>query len=213
MGFGLLFIGYFVLFLGALSAIALPIAPFTYVIGAGFVAYSLRNLRKENKLFLFSMITACVLILESVVALILSFTIGQSSAYVVFSVAQAVTAFILHTLLLVAIYIIAKQVEVTKFQSRALVNLFVTAVAGIFLLISVFLDAPASNRFFAVGLTACFIFVIFTLGAIFRCYATICYEGDENMQNETTGIAPFDFLNKLLNKAMNKNKNGKGNKK
>ena len=30
-------------------------------------------------------------------------------------------------------------------------------------------------------------------------------EGDENMEKET-GIKPLDFLNKLLNKAMNKNK-------
>ena len=49
------------------------------------------------------------------------------------------------------------------------------------------------------------IYVIFTLITVFNCYASICYEGDEDME-KSTGIKPLDFLNKVLDKAMNKNK-------
>ena len=62
MGFGILFIGYFITYLGALSgAVALPIAPFTYLVGAGIIIYSLKNLIYQNKLFLISMISAIAL--------------------------------------------------------------------------------------------------------------------------------------------------------
>ena len=48
MGFGLLFIGYFFTFIGAL---ALPISQYTYVIGTGIILYSLKKLILENKMF------------------------------------------------------------------------------------------------------------------------------------------------------------------
>lgn len=213
MGFGVLFIGYFITFLGALSAIALPIAPFTYVVGSAIIIYSLKNLIYQNKLFLVSMIASVLLELVSIPTLAFYFINPEASVYQALAVAQVVLAFLLHVALLLAIFVISKELNITKIESRAIVNLVVSAIALIFAILSLTLAEPLNQRFFLVALCTCLIFVIFTLGAIFRCYANICYEGDENMQKETTGIAPLDFLNKLLNKAMNKNKDGKGKKK
>ena len=53
MGFGLLFIGYFFTFVGAL---ALPISAYTYVLGAGIILFSLKKLILENKMFVASAI-------------------------------------------------------------------------------------------------------------------------------------------------------------
>ncbi len=213
MGFGLLFIGYFITYLGGVSAIALPIAPFTYLFGTGIIIYSLRNLIYQNKLFLMSMLSAIALELVSIPVLVLNFTSPNTTIYQALAITQIALAFLTHVLLLLAILKISSELKITKIQSRVIVNLVVSALALIFLILSLALNEPLNQRFFLVGVTACVIFIIFTLGAIFRSYANICYEGDEHMQNETTGFAPFDFLNKMLNKAMNKNKDGKGKKK
>lgn len=214
MGFGVLFIAYFITYFGALTGITdWPISIFTYVVGAALMIYSLRKLIYENKLFLLSMISTGMLELVSVVVLILTFAASNTMILKAMVIAQLVIAFINHALLLGAILKISKDVAVTKIQARAVVNLFVTIIAGILMLLGAFLPEPANMRFFMVGVVACLIFIVFTLATIFRCYANICYEGDEHMQKETTGVATFDFLNKLLNKVINKNKDGKGKKK
>ena len=66
MGFGLLFIGYFIAYLGAF----LPqISLFTYVLGSGVILFSLRKLIYENKLFVSSATLAIVLELLSIISL------------------------------------------------------------------------------------------------------------------------------------------------
>ena len=44
MGFGLLFIGYFFTFVGAL---AIPISQYTYVLGTGIILFSLKNPKEQ----------------------------------------------------------------------------------------------------------------------------------------------------------------------
>ena len=138
MGFGILFIGYFITYLGALSgAVALPIAPFTYLVGAGIIIYSLKNLIYQNKLFLISMISAIALELVSIPVLVLNFTSPESSPYKVLAIIQISLAFLTHLLLLFAILKISSELKITKIQSRAIVNLVVSALALIFLILSI----------------------------------------------------------------------------
>jgi hypothetical protein len=54
-------------------------------------------------------------------------------------------------------------------------------------------------------------YIVLSATTIFNAYARICYEGDENMQRETSGIPIFDALNKLFDKAFTR-KNDKGKK-
>ena len=59
------------------------------------------------------------------------------------------------------------------------------------------------------------LFSSFMLVILFNCYAKICYEDDKYMDNKQTGVPVFDFLNKMFDKATDKNKkdrNGKGGK-
>jgi hypothetical protein len=138
----------------------------------------------------------------------------SSSLNSIFSSVQIALACVLNLLLLFSIYIISKEVGATKIQSKSIVNLVVTTISLIFMLLYIALpDANAQARCFLVGYVAMIIYVIFTLFTIFSCYASICYEGDEDME-KSTGIKPLDFLNKILDKAMNKNKDiGKSDKK
>lgn len=203
MGFGILFIGYFFTFIGAL---ALPISQYTYVLGAGIILFSLKKLILENKMFVATAIFTGVFEVYSIIALILSLFYPENSLNGIFSTLQISLACVLNILLLASIYIISKEVGATKIQSKAIVNLVVTAVALVLIILSIVLpDSSAQTRCFLVGYIAMLIFVVFTLITVFNCYASICYEGDENME-KSTGIKPLDFLNRILDKAMNKNK-------
>ncbi|MBR2024428.1 MAG: hypothetical protein IKA02_01320 [Clostridia bacterium] len=204
MGFGLLFIGYFFTFIGAL---ALPISQYTYVIGTGIILYSLKKLILENKMFVASAIFACLFEIFSIVVLFLNLFQPQNGSNSLFSSIQMVLSIVLNALLLLSIFIISKEVGATKIQSKSIVNLVVTAIAFVLITLSIILpDTNAQARCFLVGYIAMIVYTVFTLICIFNCYASICYEGDENMEKET-GNKPLDFLNKILNKAMNKNKN------
>ncbi len=204
MGFGILFIGYFITYIGAL---VIPISNFTYVLGAGVILYSLKNLIKENKMFLASAILSGILELLSIAILILEFFAPSSTISSVLSTIQGVSFSALNIILLIAIFLIAKQVGAPKIQSKAIVNLVVSVISFTLLVISVLvINSSLAVRCFYVSYLASVIYSIFGLVAVFNCYASICYEGDENMEKEATGIKPLDFLNKALNKAMNKNK-------
>lgn len=206
MGFGILFIGYFFTYIGAIT----PLSVFCYVIGTGVIIFSLKNLIYENKLFGVSMIVAIALEIVSIVKMVMS-VLGyvNNTVYNVFNHLQGYIAPLLSILLIVAIYLIAKQVCLTKVQAKAIVDLI---LLGIYVISAVIYNIVniefAKQRLFAVNVITLLVCTIFTLIIIFQCYANICYEGDENMEKET-GNKPLDFLNKALNKVINKNKTGK----
>ena len=142
----------------------------------------------------------------SIVVLFLNLFEPQSNLNTALSTIQMILAIVLNALILLSIFVISKEVGATKIQSKSIVNLVVTAIAFLLVIFSAILPNPnAQSRCFLVGYIAMIVYTVFTLITIFNCYASICYEGDENMDKET-GIKPLDFLNKLLNKAMNKNK-------
>ena len=204
MGFGILFIGYFFTFIGAL---AIPISKFTYVLGAGIILYSLKKLISENKMFLTSAILTGALEILSITILILEFFAPSSEVKSTLASIQMVSFSLLNLFLLSSIFIIARQVGALKIQSKAVVNLVISLISFVLLSISVFaIGTSFGARCFYVSYFASIIYSVFSLIIIFNCYASICYEGDENMENQSTGVKTLDFLNRALNKAMNKNK-------
>ena len=210
MGFGILFIGYFFTFIGAIT----PLSTFCYVIGTGIIIYSLKNLIYENKLFVATLVTSIGLEVVSIVKMIMN-VLGYSynGFYSAINIIQGYLAPLLSILLLLAIYIIAKQVGLIKIQTKSIVNLI---FVGIYLICSIIFNAVnsefAKERLFVVSVMAQLIYTVFALVIIFNCYARICYEGDEDMEKET-GNKPLDFLNRALNRAMDKNKDNKTGKK
>ncbi len=209
MGFGLLFIGYFFTFLGAIT----PLSTFCYVIGTGIIIYSLKNLIFENKLFVATMVTSIALEIVSIAKMIM-YVLGyvNNNAFNIVNLIQGYLAPLLNILLILAIYLIAKQVGLIKVQTKAIVDLILIGIYVISAIIfNVINNEFAKERLFVVNVIAQLIYTVFTLVIIFNCYARICYEGDEDMEKET-GNKPFDFLNRVLNKAMDKNKDNKTGK-
>lgn len=214
MGFGLMFIGFFLAYMGAIT----PIAAFTYVLGVAILLYSLKSLIVENKLFLSSAISYLVLFLVSLAVMAL-YIFGKDELFIysLLVSAQTVLLDISAALLLMGICIISKSVELTKLQTNSIVcfgmvcfHIFLTVLGWI---------ANGSFAFSRIGLVAFIVFclyVIFSLVVIFNSYMRICYEEDVNMEKESGGFGPFDTLNKLFNKVLKKNKDDldtKGGKK
>ena len=210
MGFGLLFIGYFFTFLGAIT----PLSTYCYVIGTGIIIYSLKNLIFENKLFVATMATSIILEVVSIAKMAID-VLGyvDTPIFNTFNLIQGYLAPVLSIILLLAVYLIAKQVGLIKVQTKAIVDLIIVGIYVISAVIFNILDNQfAKERLFAVSVISQIIYTVFTLVIIFNCYVRICYEGDENMDKET-GNKAFNFLNSALDRVMNKNKDNKTGKK
>lgn len=203
MGFGLLFIGYFFVYIGAVT----PLSAYTYVVGAGLIIYSLKNLVLENNMFKISLFSVILMEAISIAKLmIMLFGNVNGSFYYVINLIQGILAPAISILLVISIYVISKTVGLVKVQAKSVVDLI---FLGIYLITAIVFSVVNSEllkaRLFVANIITLLICTVFTLIIIFNCYAGICYEGDENMEKET-GNKFFDSLNRILDKAMNKNK-------
>ena len=198
MGFGILFLGYFIAFVGGLT----PISMYTYVLGAGIIVYSLKNLIYENKLFVASIFTAGALELVSIAVVIIKlFGFDRLGIYSILSIIQSYLAPTLSIVLFLAIYVIAKSVDLKKLQARVVVNIIVTSIYIIF---AVIFNFTRNDIIGLISIIAQIVSVLFALVIIFTCYMRICYEDDKDMSKSETGFKPLDILNKGLNKVSKK---------
>ena len=204
MGFGILFLGYFIAFVGGLT----PISMYTYVLGAGIIVYSLKNLIYENKLFVASIFTAGALELVSIAVVIFKlFGLDKLGVYSILSIIQSYLAPALSIILLLAIYMIAKSVELKKLQARVIADIVITSIYIVFAVVFNFIRNDIVGL---ISIIAQVIAVLFTLVIVFTSYMRICYEDDKDMNKEETGFKPLDVLNKGLNKvSKKKDKTGK----
>ena len=212
MGFGLLFLGYFFAYLGSF----LPeISVFTFILGAGIILFSLKNLVFENKMFVVSAIFAFLLEIASILVAIFGFMFipESNTAHMIISQSYKWLSYALNASLMIAIFVIAKAVDVLKIQVKAVVNLFFIGAGAIVAFVYNFVtDEFARIRLQYISAGAQILFVILGLMTIFNCYMRICYEEDLKMENKSSGIPLFDFLNRKLDKAFEK-KHNTGNKK
>lgn len=209
MGFGLLFIGYFLAYAGSFT----PFSVFTYILGFGIILLSLKNLIFENRFFAVSAVLCGVLEIESIAVTALYLFAGKENAvFIVLQNIQGICAIALSVLLLIAILIISKNVGLPKIQAYSTVNLGFTVSCFGFSICASFLKGEALARVGLVALIAKILSVTFALFIIFNCYMRICYEGDEKMDGKSS-VAPLRFLNDKLNDAMDETKHRKGGKK
>ncbi len=210
MGFGVLFFACFLTYFGELT----PLASYTFVIGSALILYALYKLYEQNKLFLISAIGAFLLLIISIITVIMSAFGINNMLYRIMIYAQTYVSAALLLLMLAAIYLLAKEVGLRKIQGWCIVD-------GIFAVIYLACDVvsvtvKSSAVFVRLGmicLVAQILYTVLLLIILFNCYARICYEDDKDMKKETTGMPVFDFLNKIFNKAIDKNKkNGPKNK-
>ena len=212
MGFGLLFIGCFIAYVGSLSAV---ISGFTYALGAIVILFSLRKLLYEGKLFIASAVLALALEITALTSIGIQVFSGtyEPSAVPTYLAELFAYAFIL--ILMLGIALLAKEVELSSLSIMAFIDVGLVCTTGALFVLSEVIKNSAALPWISLAYVLIKLgTVIFSLVIIFGAYMRICYEGDEKMQVEKSGFAPFDKLNELSNKAFSsKPKTGKGGKK
>ena len=210
MGFGILFFACFLTYFGALT----PISAFTCVLGFALMLSALYKLSCQNKMFAFSAIFDALLLLISVVVVVMYVFGVQNAFYSTLIVIQTTLVPFLLFPLHMAIYLLAKEVELRKIQGWCIVNFVFVAINVICNIASMFVKRDfAASRLGLVYIVTEVLYSVMLLVILFNCYMRICYEDDKEMEKENTGIPFFDFLNKLFDKATDRNrKNGTGNK-
>lgn len=210
MGFGLLFFGCFLTYFGAIT----PIGTFTYMLGAAIMLYALYKLSSLNKLFLTSAVASAAFVLLSLVIVVM-FVFGYDTG-TVYNILVHVQNFFAPALLITvhaAVYVVAKEVGLTKIQGWSIVNSVFILAYVVCDILSIFITGPVATPRFGLICTAIqVLYSVFMLVILFNCYARICYEDDKYMENGETGVLVFDFLNRLFNRATDRNKHNKGDK-
>lgn len=203
MGFGLLFFACFLTYFGALVP---AFSIYFYVVGSAFMLYALYKLSNQNKLFFVSTFVSLVFLILSIVIVALSvFAQSSGALYRVLIYVQTVLAPVLLIVVMAAIFIIAKEVELRKIQGWSIVNTALIVIAMIFEIISMFVNSgEAIARLGLIWIILRVLYSAFTLVILFNCYARICYEDDADMEKSTTGMPVFDTLNRMLDKAIKK---------
>ena len=210
VGFGKLFIGYFLLIFFPLSRI--DMLPNLAPIGCLVMFMGLRNLIfhcSENKFFKMAKISLIFLSVLSTAALAIDIAaldnaFGDTANALLIPISNSVyaTGIVLFTaFLFIGIYKLALEVELPKLAKKSTIMLSVSVVYLLLEITSTVCSllfsqgAVALERFTAltayIGLFA-FLFAYLTLflnlSVLFSCYARICLEGDEDMPYRADSI-------------------------
>lgn len=211
MGFGLLIIGFIITYMGTFLA---QISAFTNILGAGIILLSLRKLIFENKLFVVSAVFAFLLEVSSIISLGIQIFSGSENNTVasIFAYAADGSLILLNVFLMLGIFFLAREVSLPKIKLMSMLTVGVVGLSTVFYILCEAVNSEfALLRLTIVYLIFQIISAVLSLIVIFNSYVRICYEGDEKMQKQGTGIPFLDTLNKMLDKAFSKNKIDKGN--
>lgn len=201
MGFGLLFIGYFVATLMSINMAG----PFIRVIGYGIVFVAASKLSGYNRNFRLLQIASAlmgalsILISASTVTnflydeLIISSSIFTGAYQTVIGHVETVMSFMFATVMLYAIRSIAIETEDDKISMNAIRN-FVFMCIYMLLYVVTCLPFAYTKYFGMPTLLIQLAYVILNLILIFTCYTRICDEGDVDMNRKPSRFA---FINKM----------------
>lgn len=202
MGFGILFIGYFI------SAVFSMLGNYSFIgllIGYFIMFCALLELKKYCPTFLYAVILAVIMLVCSFyetfigVDYLLTLGMGQrlSSVSHVLEIAEYAIEFAFNLSLLYGIADLARRVDFCEIRRKAFRNM---AFVGIYSAYQLFMLLPISalddEKGFLMSILLIFMLVcsIFNLTLIFRCYAFICPEGDEEMERKPSRFA---FINRI----------------
>lgn len=204
MGFGLLFIGYFIallIFLGALSPCR--------VIGGIIMAWAAAKLSRYHRaftaLFWLSAVSAVLYGVRMVSDLPLWITgkaLYPPIVTTVLSIVDIPLTFAFHMGLLWAIHAIAKETEVEKAVLASVRNMIFYVLVLLLQLLS-FIDTAVTRNLDVVAVLISFVLSVLNLILIFRCYAQICDSDDVEMKQKESRLA---FVNQYREEMAQKQK-------
>ena len=204
MGFGLMLIGYIITYAGALAP---QISAFTYILGSGIILFSLRKLIFENKLFIVAISFAFLLEVSSIISLGIQLFGGNETVSLVFAYIANSSALLLNLFLMIAIFMLAKSVSVPSIKYMSIISTALVGVAiALFVTCNLVTADYALQRLNVIYFVLTLSYSVLSLVVIFNSYVRICYEGDEKMQKQSSGIPFFDTLNKMFDKIFTKKK-------
>lgn len=200
MGFGTLFIGYFLLF-----NVTYP--GFSNIIAALVMLLGLYKLSSINKGFRHAFVACSVFavfsffdLCYSVMKIFLTaWDLGRFEVYV--QLVRIPLICVLTVLILSGIYDVAREVDLNKIPRRATVMTYVVYAVYILSVVAEstklmsFLPAMAASIFAAATILARFAVIIPNLVIIYTCYARIGMPGENNRKE--TKRSKFEFVNKM----------------
>ena len=207
MGFGLLFMGYFltVFNIPALGVFGTAIR----MIGIAVMFFAFDKLKHYQKRFLFAEFGSIVMLLVSLLSLIAGIDsilyedlitakrlFGDTVLTVIGYVEQGVTL-IYNSIILWAVYYIARETEARKIAVGAVRNFVFMCIYLFTYLISLLPFAgiqSAQQEFMVICWILYFVWVILNVVLFFNCYAMICDENDVEMEVKPS---KFAFVNKI----------------
>ncbi len=194
MGFGILFLGYFITYIMALNTFG----AFFRFAGYLVMAYAAKKLSEYNSAFIWSIYASSLLAIMSVLRIITDFTqIIPIGIIDILVYVEAAVVLVYHVVLLLAIRAIAKETETEKIQGNSIRNLFFIALYYLLYVLSMlptpFKESYQKNMGLPILLLN-FAWIILDLVLILSCYSSICDEGDVDMERKPS---KFAFVNKL----------------
>ena len=207
MGFGLLFIGYFIASLLSINVVGALIA----MIGYGIIFWASSKLNKYNTSFVFVQIGSAVMMLFWLVMsasmlseylaneLIISKDIFGDTFDSIMGHTEMALFFVFNTAMLYSIRNIACDTEDTKIAVNSIRN-FVFICIGLLAYVIYFIVAEVSSSQIAfvilngTALIIRFVCIVFNLILIFSCYMRLCDENDVDMNRKPSRFA---FINTM----------------
>ncbi len=202
MGFGILFLGY------CIAAIFSMLGTYSFIgmlIGYVMMFWALSELRKYGPAFLYAII-ACVLMIfcsfyESFAGIDTLLGLGMLANMEwlsrAFEIIEFAIELIFNLALLYGIADLARRVDFPDIRVKAFRNMI---FVGIYNLFQLFLFLPFDfiqndlSFLYSLLVILMLVYTVLNLALIFKCYAFICPQGDEEMERKPSR---FEFINKI----------------
>ena len=206
MGFGPLLVGYIFTFV---ITVGLGNYLFAGMLIGGFLMFlGLSELRKYCPTFLYALIADVILILcsffETAVwvdeVFLLESGIGLGTFLRIFDWAEFIVYLIFNISMLYGIADLSRRVEYPETREKAYRNMVFVAVFNVFQILMLIPNTVFDKDkgfFMTLLLILQVIYALFNSFLIFKCYAMICPEGEEDMHRKPSRFA---FINKLREK-------------
>ncbi len=202
MGFGILFLGY------SIAAIFSMLGTYSFIgmlIGYVMMFWALSELRKYCPTFLYAII-ACIFMIfcsffESFAGTDTLLGLGMLTNMQwlkdTFEIIEFAIELIFNLALLYGIADLARRVDFPDIRVKALRNMI---FVGIYNAFQLFLFLPFEfiqndlSFLYSLLVILMLVYTLFNLALIFKCYAFICPQGDEEMERKPSR---FEFINKM----------------
>ena len=200
MGFGLLFIGYFVTYI--MSYVLIPKLLGCVIMLVGVIKlseYELKFKRCIPVVGAMSAVSTYMLLKNIFEYFRLDAVLFNEVVLNIVSTADEALAVLFHVVLLIAITSIAKSTGIDKLCFKAMRNLLIVAVAEIAYFVALIIPASDVKQIiFLIALCLRFLWIVLNLILMASCYRMICDESDVDMPDKEINIPVVKQMENIM---------------